>query len=283
MNMKLTPQDQQMLSAYLDGQLSQREKAHLETRLETYPALREELESLSQTRALLRLTPQRRAPRNYSLKPEWVATRRSKFQWIPALRLSSALASMLAVVAILFNLAPTFNSAIIPAAAPQMTYAYDENVTAESLIESASAEPTPMILIWGSTGMGGLGGVGSGPTNIPDGERNLAPEATPAPVEGFMLEATPVIVDLPPIQGSGPILGIRPTEEVGKIQPDQRESYSAATPKDASTADQSAAGHGARNPNLPTDDTNRWLIPGALLIVALFTGGFSIYLQNKKV
>jgi hypothetical protein len=289
MKMQLTPQDQQLLSAYLDGQLSKRERAQLETRLSTQPGLNNELESLRRTRALLRLTPQRRAPRNYTLKPETVAEKHRGFQWVPTLRFSSALASILAMASIAFNLLPLAGGAMAPLAAPDMVAASDTSLTPEIQVQ-ASKEPTPMILIWGGASqIEILGGIGSGPaTTTVAGERILAPQATPSPdVEKAAGETntTPTVTTadnsgMLPIEGSGPILGVRPTEEAGQIQP--QESYAVGQEDDPVMKDESAEGSSQGTPNIPST-TNPWIIPGALLIVALFTGLLSYTLQRKKL
>ncbi len=62
-------QDNELLSAYLDGELNDTERAALEARLEADPALRAELEALRRTIALVRALPELRAPRNYTLDP----------------------------------------------------------------------------------------------------------------------------------------------------------------------------------------------------------------------
>ena len=62
--------DVEQLSAYLDGQLSQAEKTRLETRLQSDPALAATLADLRQARSILRRTPRRRSPRNFTLTPK---------------------------------------------------------------------------------------------------------------------------------------------------------------------------------------------------------------------
>ncbi len=62
--------DQHLLSAYLDGALSSREKAMLEQRLARDPALRAELDHLRDTVALLRDLPRLKAPRDFTLDPQ---------------------------------------------------------------------------------------------------------------------------------------------------------------------------------------------------------------------
>lgn len=66
----LNDRNVEQLSAYLDGALSERERATLEARLQAEPALRAELDSLRQTVALVRGLPRLRAPRSFALTPE---------------------------------------------------------------------------------------------------------------------------------------------------------------------------------------------------------------------
>lgn len=63
----LTEQDYELLSAYLDGELSPTEQASLEARLQAEPFLRQELYSLRQTIALIRQLAVLRAPRDFTL------------------------------------------------------------------------------------------------------------------------------------------------------------------------------------------------------------------------
>jgi hypothetical protein len=69
----LTEREIELLSLYLDGALSDSERAALEARLQIDAALRGELESLRQTVSLLRTLPPRRAPRNFTLSASQVA------------------------------------------------------------------------------------------------------------------------------------------------------------------------------------------------------------------
>lgn len=64
----------ELLSAYLDGQLGARERARLETQLATDPALEAELETLQHTVALVRDLPSVPVPRNFIL-PQTAAAR----------------------------------------------------------------------------------------------------------------------------------------------------------------------------------------------------------------
>ncbi len=65
--MKLTDREWLLLSAYLDGQLSDRERRQVEDLLQTKPASRTALEGLRRTRQVLRYAPVRKLPRNFIL------------------------------------------------------------------------------------------------------------------------------------------------------------------------------------------------------------------------
>ena len=75
---QLTNNDWQLLSEYLDGQISPRDKASLEKRLQTQVELREGLEELRQTRMILRSATKQRVPRNFTLTPNMVEKARPK-------------------------------------------------------------------------------------------------------------------------------------------------------------------------------------------------------------
>jgi len=96
--------DLESLSAYLDGQLTPKERIRLEKNLQANADLRAILEDLRRTRSLLRNQPRLRAPRNFALTAEMVGARprnRATFSLFPALRLTSALASFVFVMVVL--------------------------------------------------------------------------------------------------------------------------------------------------------------------------------------
>jgi hypothetical protein len=76
--------DVELLSAYLDNQLSVAERIHIERRMEAEPALRVELEGLRATVGALRDLEPVRPPRSFTLDPAKVARPRriSPFAWI---------------------------------------------------------------------------------------------------------------------------------------------------------------------------------------------------------
>lgn len=103
MNKPLSPRDYETLSAFLDGELSPKDQARMQARIDASPDLQVGLEELRYTRTILRRTPMRRAPRNFTLKPSMVP-RRVLSPAFPVLRLASALASVLFVVAFLSDM-----------------------------------------------------------------------------------------------------------------------------------------------------------------------------------
>jgi anti-sigma factor RsiW len=95
--------DLELLSAYLDGELADREKEMLEQRLAREDALRAELDDLRETVALVSDLPRLKAPRNFTLDPAAYGRplRRRLFTLAFALRFSGALGAAASVVLIM--------------------------------------------------------------------------------------------------------------------------------------------------------------------------------------
>ncbi len=91
----MNKRDLELLSSYVDGQLSPSDSARLEGRLSTDPDLRTVLDDLRGTRRLLRGLPMRKAPRNFTLTPRMVGKNPPLPRSYPAFRLVSALATLL--------------------------------------------------------------------------------------------------------------------------------------------------------------------------------------------
>jgi anti-sigma factor RsiW len=101
MKTQITGREWEDLSAYLDGQLSPRQSARLEEKLQARADLRAALNELNQTRSVLRSQPAVRAPRNFTLTPKMVGARQApprSFQLFPAMRLASVLAVALFIL-----------------------------------------------------------------------------------------------------------------------------------------------------------------------------------------
>jgi hypothetical protein len=87
--------DLELLSSYLDGQLSPSDSARLETRLSSEPNLRAVLDDLRGARSLLRGLPLRKAPRNFTLTPKMVGKNPPLPRTYPAFRFVTALATLM--------------------------------------------------------------------------------------------------------------------------------------------------------------------------------------------
>jgi len=93
----MNQRDLELLSSYLDGQLSPSDAARLESRLKTDTQLASVLNDLRATRTLLRKLPARRAPRNFTLTRKMVGQNPPLPRAYPFFRLASALATLLFV------------------------------------------------------------------------------------------------------------------------------------------------------------------------------------------
>jgi anti-sigma factor RsiW len=87
--------DMEILSAYLDGQLSSSDRTRLEKRIHTDENLAEALKALRHTRTLLLQTPHRRAPRNFTLTPKMAGIRAPVPRLVPVFSWASAVALLL--------------------------------------------------------------------------------------------------------------------------------------------------------------------------------------------
>lgn len=89
--------DLEILSAYLDDEVSLDEKERIESRLTIDSDLQETFHQLQYTRSIIRSLPRLRSPRNYVLSPEMVGQAHEPRQLFPVFRLAAALATVLLV------------------------------------------------------------------------------------------------------------------------------------------------------------------------------------------
>jgi hypothetical protein len=87
--------DIELLSSYLDGQLSSVDAARLEARLRTDPEMRSVLQDLRGARSLLRQLPMRKAPRNFTLTPKMVGKNPPLPRSYPVFKFTAALATIM--------------------------------------------------------------------------------------------------------------------------------------------------------------------------------------------
>lgn len=227
MKTRLSYKDWERLSAYLDGQLSERDRRKVEEQLRTHPKYREAWESLRQTRHVLRQAPRRKAPRSFTLTPAMVSSPRPRPMLIWQLAPVLAIALVVLVVILEWLPFPTGGSTMraqVPGA-PQM-----------EALGVGEPTPTPVIVYWGgpppppsAMGMGGGGGasdMGGGASKGLVPEYPLLPPTTSAPLMApspspppATPQATPEVRALqgPSSESPNPILGLPAPEERGKI------------------------------------------------------------------
>ncbi len=196
MKTSLTPRDWQEISAYLDKQLSPAAQDRLEARLAHEPELNQAFENLRRQRAVLRSLPRQRASRNFTLTPA-MAGQPIRQPGYPALRLVSALASLVLVVLLVGELvnqrlgmtqvAGDLQVEMVEEEAPAMLM--QEAAPAAELEQPAEAAPEAGALAPLPTALGGEArkAAESTPEEAPSAKK-IAPEETPTPA---MLEAAP--------------------------------------------------------------------------------------------
>lgn len=111
--------DVELLSAYLDGQLSPSDSIRLESRLNSDLQLKTILDDLRSARGLLRQLPQRSIPRNFTLTPKMSGLKAPVPRVYPSLRLATVLAALVFILTFTVNgFAPLAASHLTAAPAP---------------------------------------------------------------------------------------------------------------------------------------------------------------------
>lgn len=182
MTNRISRRDWERLSAYLDGQLSGRERARMASRLQSEPELKSALEDLRRTQIILRSLPKLRAPRNYTLTPQMVPAREERRRAYPVFGLASAIATLLLVLVLVGDFFAPRQLAMAPAIETQV-------------FEVPAEQPRFQVL---TPGMGG-----GGP----------APEVT-----GKTLESEALQIPTPTVQAT-PGMGPYPAEEAAPEEP----------------------------------------------------------------
>ncbi len=140
MSKKPSFRDLTELSAYLDGGLNAPARKRMEDRLAREPELASVLDGLRLSRAVLRRTPKRRVPRNFTLSPQMVSLRPPMPRLVPALNYASLAAVLLFVFSFLspFGLGGSLADQEM-AAAPMMVM--EESAAAEAPAMEMASEP----------------------------------------------------------------------------------------------------------------------------------------------
>jgi len=237
-----------LLSAYLDGELSKHETHQVKELLQSKPASQMALEGLRRTRQVLHFLPQRKVPRSFALTPEMIK-KTSLSPITMVFSYASALAGFLLVAVVAFDLFAGYSQQ------PSIRAAQDSQAIQALAQESAEAEiqAEPPIIYWGPAsplpgafGLGGGGdemgaglggGIGGGRQETaiieeaaPAQEKEVLPEQLEAPLAAPPQEQAEAAQALEPsaeslpaektsaqLEGSQPILGIRPASERGSL------------------------------------------------------------------
>jgi len=124
---RLSPRDLERLSAYVDGALSPRQHEKLEKQLAADADLRLGLAELRSVKASLAGLPERRVPRNFTLRLSEAPRRSAAF---PALRFATVLATGLFVLTTAIRTLPLSFS--LGASAPAPMFALEAQATEEA-------------------------------------------------------------------------------------------------------------------------------------------------------
>ncbi len=217
----ISASDFELLSSYLDNQLSPSELKHLQARLVLEEGLQTALQGLQRTKLILKALPHHPVPRNFSIPLGVKRPRFDLYQYFQAFRFSAVGAALVLMVLLAMDFfLPSLRMAAPPA-----------DLAAQSPVAAVLSEPSadkPVIITWGSPqaeafGRGGGGGGAAEPSGA-----DAAPQAAPlenakkAPDEALtapMLEqaVTPELETVPPVNGAGPILGIPPSAQRGVV------------------------------------------------------------------
>lgn len=243
---QISVRDQQLLSAYIDGELSPKHKKYISGLLAENPNALKTIEKIKKVKTLLKYLPARKVPRNFTIS----AQETERFQ-LPSLtgvfRYSTAVSAVLLAIVLALDFFSPFQT-------PTTQLSEDNQAEKSAIVEETRMEmdASVPIITWHPSspstaegfGIGGGddGGLGSGgmqpepliPSSIIPPQENFSDkipdsvqenpivedEQLPQVAEGQpMAESEASALELlPPDYGNGPILGVRPADEQGTIQ-----------------------------------------------------------------
>lgn len=190
-------QEIKQLSLYLDGQLSGKQIIRLERVLQSDPELQGYLKDLSESRRILRLTPRRRVPHNFTLSRQMAGVKPPVPVALPVFRFASVLAAVLLVIFYVVDRAGPMPASPNVAMAPR-----------SSAVEAGCELPGSADCLASPTQMAAGVGYGGG-----------QPPETPSPTAmGVMaLAGAPTATETPAMLGASSFLespSLTPTETV---------------------------------------------------------------------
>ena len=114
----ISNKDWERLSAYLDGEVNQKEKKQIEDRIQADPGFQAALEELQTARQVLRAAPSIKVPRNFRLTPDMVG-RKPRSRSFQFYRLAAATLTFLFVGVVVMDFGRSLSGVAFAPAAPQ--------------------------------------------------------------------------------------------------------------------------------------------------------------------
>ncbi|MEI7848885.1 MAG: hypothetical protein WCK35_24000 [Chloroflexota bacterium] len=132
--------DAELISAYLDNQLSKYDRVRIESRLKIEPDLSKLLGEITQTKLLIHKLQSRRVPHNFTLTLKTVGVKPPLPKFIPFFQLSSVLAGILFFFSLTANLSvPVLNNFQVAPAAPALGIYVNDSSINPSVMEAPAA------------------------------------------------------------------------------------------------------------------------------------------------
>ncbi len=197
---ELPERDRELLSAYIDNELSPDERAALEQRLAVEPLLRRELAELRAVRDILRDQPWVTPPRSFTLTSEMVGVRPRRFAFSGWWQPFGALGALVLVMLIGWQLL-NLNRMPLQTAAPAAATVVPENVPAlaarpdELTRQEPTSEPVISGMVEQASPVAGIAAIQSEPTDgavrepaggghagLPASPQSARPSPPPLPV-----------------------------------------------------------------------------------------------------
>ena len=189
-------QDFDRLSAYIDNQLSPRERAELEARLAREPELQATLSDLRSTVRAMRLLPMVKPPRRLTLTPAMVGAHPHREPLFPALRLGAALSTLILALVVAGDFATSGGLASLTANSPQAAVVAQVTVTltleSPAAAEAATATPEQRLQVFAPSAQTPTASSADGAATDVAGAALAAPTATTEATEKTVeMTATP--------------------------------------------------------------------------------------------
>ncbi len=202
----LSQRDLELLNAYLDDALNEKERKQFEERLARSLPLQKKLKEYTQLKVALRELPKQPAPHNFTLSQEQARAYKPGPKLYPAFSYVALTAVLL--LAIVFSSEFFFNQFSTPMATQMESSLMEEEPLAA---KSADEMPEPLIFTWGYPGGMGMGGgaggsgLGSGSTfSITSIDKTAKVGGDEEVGEGIVTPTPEVgILSVPPDMGTG--------------------------------------------------------------------------------